>query len=70
MRSLWLNQIIASVMEECENDSPLRGIIPTVINFILTITVSNVQRILVLHHVIRLNGFEAIDNKVQLNGIQ
>lgn len=70
MRFLWLNQIIASVMEECENDSPLRGIISTVINFILAITVSNVQRILLLDHMMRLNGFEAIDNKIQLNGVQ
>lgn len=28
-----LNQIIASAVEECENDSPLRRVIPAIINF-------------------------------------
>lgn len=50
-------------MEECENETPFEELSPRLlISTLLTITVLlNTQRILLLDHVMCLNGLEAVD---------
>lgn len=63
MRSLWLNQIIASAWKNVKMIAHFEGLsLRLLISTLLTITVlSNTQRILLFDHVMCLNGLEAID---------